>query len=64
MPIESKAQQRFMYAHQKDKGSLGKAARDFVAAGAKGGSFKKLPERKEQEKKKSQKQHMKEVMGT
>jgi hypothetical protein len=53
-----------MYAHQKDKGSLGKAARDFVAAGAKGGSFKKLPERKEQEKKKSQKQHMKEVMGT
>jgi hypothetical protein len=51
-----------MYAHQKDKGSLGKAARDFVTAGPAGGSFKGLPERKAQEKKKSQKQHMKDVM--
>ena len=62
MPIESKAQQRFMYAHQKDKGPTGKAARDFIAAGPAGGSFKSLPEVKKREAKKSQKAHMRDVM--
>ena len=30
MPIVSKAQQRFMFAHQDDQGQLGDAARDFI----------------------------------
>jgi hypothetical protein len=30
MPIVSKAQQRFMFAHQHDQSKLGNAARDFI----------------------------------
>ena len=45
MPIVSKAQQGFVYAHKDDPGSTGKAARDFIAAGPKGGSFSKLPDK-------------------
>ena len=45
MPIVSKAQQGWAYAHKDDPGSEGKAAADFVAAGPKGGSFSDLPSR-------------------
>lgn len=41
----SRAQQRWAFANEKAKGKLGAAARDFVAAGPKGGSFKRLPAR-------------------
>ena len=43
MPIVSKAQQRWAYANAGKNTREGKAAADFVAAGPKGGSFKKLP---------------------
>lgn len=43
MPIVSKAQQRWAYANKDKKTAEGRAAADFVAAGPKGGSFKKLP---------------------
>lgn len=45
MPIVSKAQQGWAYAHKDDPTSEGKAAADFVAAGPKGGSFSDLPSR-------------------
>jgi hypothetical protein len=31
MPITSKAQQRFMFAHQHDQGQLGDVAQDFIS---------------------------------
>lgn len=47
MPFQSKAQARFMYAHQDDKDNLGAVAREFISASPKGkGAEKKLPERK------------------
>lgn len=42
---KSKRQARFMFAHAKDKGSLGKAAREMTGH-LKKGSVKKLPEAK------------------
>lgn len=48
-PIVSKAQQRAMYAAAAGHSTLGipaKVGKDFVGAGAKGGSFKRLPSRK------------------
>ena len=45
MPILSKAQQGWAYAHKDDPTKEGKAAADFVAAGPKGGSFSDLPSR-------------------
>lgn len=47
MPIVSKDQQGFMFAHQNDSGPTGKAARDFIAAGPAGGSYSKLPQQVE-----------------
>jgi hypothetical protein len=44
MPIVSKEQQRWAYwASEHGRGKTKKAAKDFVAAGPKGGSFKELP---------------------
>jgi len=43
MPVVSKSQNRFFHAHAKDKGKLGKVAREFIAATPKGG-VKNLPE--------------------
>lgn len=43
MPVVSKRQNRFFHAHENDKGSLGKVAREFIAATPKGG-VKNLPE--------------------
>jgi len=62
MPIVSRAQQKWAYANKDKNTKEGKAAADFVSAGPAGGSFKSLPERKAAEKKKTQKQHMKEVL--
>jgi len=45
MPIVSRAQQGWAYAHKDDPTAEGKAAADFVAAGPKGGSFSDLPSR-------------------
>lgn len=45
MPIVSKSQQGFMFEHKNDPGPTGKAARDFISAGPKGGSYSDLPER-------------------
>lgn len=45
MPIVSKAQQGWAYAHKDDPTAEGKAAKDFVAAGPKGGAFSQLPDR-------------------
>lgn len=45
MPIVSKAQQRFMYAHQSDSNRTGEVAREFIAATPKK-AYKKLPARK------------------
>jgi hypothetical protein len=42
--VVSQAQNRFMHAHEDDKGPLGKAAREYIAATPKGG-VKNLPER-------------------
>lgn len=44
MPIESKAQQRFMYSKQDAPGRIGAVARDFIAATPKS-AYKKLPAR-------------------
>jgi hypothetical protein len=44
MPIESKAQQRFMFAHQGDSSRLGSVAREFIQKTPKG-AYKKLPAR-------------------
>lgn len=44
MPIVSKAQQRFMYAKQSSPGSIGKVARDFIAATPKA-LYKTMPAR-------------------
>lgn len=44
MPVVSKRQNRFFHAHAKDKGKLGKVAREFIKATPKGG-VKDLPER-------------------
>jgi hypothetical protein len=52
MPSVSKAQNRFMWAHAKDKGKLGKVAREFTSA-QEPGSVKKLPERVGEDKPKS-----------
>jgi hypothetical protein len=55
MPILSKAQQAAMYSAAAGKSTLGipqSVGKDFVAAGAAGGSFAKLPERKAKPKKK------------
>lgn len=43
MPVVSKRQNRFFHAHENDKGSLGKVAREFIGATPKGG-VKDLPE--------------------
>lgn len=51
MPVVSKAQARYFFAHQNDPGSLGKVAREFIAA-SQGVSLKKLPERKKPKAKK------------
>jgi len=62
MPAVSKAQFRAMQAAKHGKSTLGipkSVGTDFVAATAKP---KSLPERKASEKKKSQKQHMRDVM--
>jgi hypothetical protein len=61
MPLESKAQQRWAYANQGKNTKEGKAAKEFIAATPKS-AFKSLPERKNAEKKKSQKDHMRDVM--
>lgn len=45
MPMKSRAQNRFFRAHERDKGPLGKVAREFVRS-TKPGSVKRLPERK------------------
>lgn len=45
MPIVSKAQNRYMRAHQDDPGRLGEVAREFVRE-THGKSLKRLPERK------------------
>ena len=48
MPILSRAQQKAMYAAKAGKSTLGipqSVGADFVAAGPKGGSFGKLPQR-------------------
>jgi hypothetical protein len=44
MPVVSKAQQRFVFAHQHDPGKLGDFARDFIAKTPKD-AYKGLPER-------------------
>lgn len=44
MPMQSKAQNRFMHAHENDRGPLGAVARKFVAD-SHGQKVKKLPER-------------------
>jgi hypothetical protein len=44
MPPVSKAQNRFMHAHEDDAGPLGKVAQDYTADQSKG-SVKNLPER-------------------
>ena len=53
MPIVSQAMQRAMYAAKAGNSTLGipqSVGADFVAAGPSGGSFAKLPARKETEK--------------
>lgn len=48
MPVVSKAQNAAMHAAAAGKSTLGipqKVGKDFVAAGPKGGSFAKLPEK-------------------
>jgi hypothetical protein len=45
MPLVSKAQQRWAFAHQDDKTRTGDVAREFIAATPKG-AYKKLPARK------------------
>lgn len=43
MPIVSRRQNRFFRAHERDKGKLGKVAREFIRATPKK-AFKKMPE--------------------
>lgn len=44
MPIESKAQQRFMFAKQSSSGRIGQVAREFIAATPKA-LYKSMPAR-------------------
>jgi hypothetical protein len=46
MPLVSKQQARFMYAHQDDPGRLGTVAKEFIQASPHGkGAYKGLPKR-------------------
>jgi len=65
MPYESRAQQRWAHSPTGIKALGGKAkVHEWdEATKAKKGGFKGLPERKAAERKKSQKQHMKDVLG-
>lgn len=44
MPIVSKAQQRYMFAHQNDQSQMGAVARDFIRKTPEG-AYKGLPDR-------------------
>lgn len=44
MPIVSKAQQRYMFAHQNDASQMGAVARDFIRKTPEG-AYKRLPDR-------------------
>jgi hypothetical protein len=44
MPIVSKAQQRYMFAHQNDRSQMGAVARDFIRKTPEG-AYKRLPDR-------------------
>ena len=65
MPPVSKAQAKAMYAARAGKSNIGipKSVGEDFTAGLSKGSIKSLPERKKAESRKTQKQHMKDVMG-